>query len=96
MSVVEDLVIRSVRALAETDGIEALARAEGDTVLFGKDGNLDSAGLIFLITEIEEAVSRDLGVEITLVDEKAFARRSPFRTVSALASYLQERVDEAR
>lgn len=57
MSVVEDLVIRSVRTLAETDGIEALTQADSGTVLFGRGGALDSAGLVFLITEIEEAVS---------------------------------------
>lgn len=96
MSNYQKLVVRSLQALAETDGIEQLREVDLDTRLFGTGGALDSASMVFLVTEIEEAASREFGVDIALVDEKAFARRSPFRTVGSLVSYLEDLVNEAK
>ncbi len=95
-SIFQELIIRSVRCLSETDGIDELREANLYTVLFGRNGALDSAELIFLITEIDEAVGSELGIDTVLVDEKAFAGRSPFRTVASLASYPEECVAEAK
>ena len=92
----ENLTIQAVRQLAETDGIEALRTITTKTVLLGNGGALDSAGLVFLIVEIEEMVKNEFGVDIVIVDEKAFSGRSPFRTVASLASYLEECVEKAK
>lgn len=96
MNTCQQLVVRSLQTLAETDGIEQLHEVDSDTRLFGGGGALDSASMIFLVTEIEEAASREFGVDIALVDEKAFARRSPFRTVGSLVSHLEDLVNEAK
>ncbi|WOV90659.1 MAG: hypothetical protein R1F54_09015 [Candidatus Zeuxoniibacter abyssi] len=41
-------------------------------------------------------VKNEFGVDIVIIDEKAFAGRSPFRTVASLASYLEECVAKAK
>lgn len=58
------------------------------TVLFGREGLFDSLGLVTLIVDIEQKIA-DLGISITIVDERAFAERdSAFRTVQSLANYI--------
>lgn len=61
--------------------------------LFGPDAQLDSMELVNFVVDVEEAVSDKLGVELVLADERALSRsKSPFRDLSALAEYLQERL----
>ena len=60
-----------------------------ETVLLGDGGAVDSLGLVRLIMTVERQVEDDLGVAVSLTDEKAMSQRnSPFRTVGALISYL--------
>ena len=62
-----------------------------DTVLFGKGTILDSMGLVHLIMDVEQAIFDKFGVSVTLASEKALAsERSPFRTVSSLADFVIE------
>src|SRR5262245_35530232 len=73
-----------------------LDKAPG-TALFGTEGKLDSMGLVTLIVSIEQRVADDLGVAITLADEKAMSQRnSPFRSVEALTDYIDQQVQELR
>lgn len=63
--------------------------------LFGKEGKLDSLGLVNLILAVEERISNELDLNITLADERAMSRKnSPFRTVQSLADYVAERTKE--
>jgi acyl carrier protein len=65
------------------------------TVLYGREGGLDSLGLVSLILDVEEAVNAQTGRGLVLADEKALAqRRSPFRTVESLADYVMARLDQ--
>lgn len=60
------------------------------SVLFGKSGKLDSLGLVNLIVAVEQKVDDDLGVTISLTDEKAMSQKnSPFLTVTSLVDYIQ-------
>ena len=60
-----------------------------ETVLFGKSGRLDSLGLVHLIVTVEQKISEDFEVTITLADEKAVSQKnSPFRTIGTLANYI--------
>lgn len=60
-----------------------------DTVLFGKNGGLDSIALVNLIVAIEEKIEEQLGILITLADERAMSlKKSPFRTIDSLADYI--------
>jgi hypothetical protein len=56
--------------------------------LYGDDGPLDSLALVTLTSTIEQRLEDELGVVVTLTDERAFSQsRSPFRTVGALAEF---------
>lgn len=60
-----------------------------DTRLFGGDGALDSLSLVMLVVNIEEAIDAELGVSITIADERAMSRRvSPFASVGLLTDYV--------
>ena len=60
-----------------------------DLELFGKDGRLDSLGLVNLIMCIEEKFEEHTGSSIVIADEKAMSQsNSPFRSVNTLAEYM--------
>lgn len=60
-----------------------------DTRLFGGDGALDSLSLVMLVVNIEEAIDAELGMSITIADERAMSRRvSPFASVGLLTDYV--------
>lgn len=62
-----------------------------ETCLFGLDGLLDSLGLVNLVIAVETRMEEDLGVTVTLVDEKAMSRtRNPFATVRSLIDFVYE------
>ena len=66
-----------------------------DTRLFGEGGGLDSISLVTLIVAVEQAVEDEFEVCITLADEKAMSQRnSPFRSIAALAEYVEQRIAE--
>jgi len=59
------------------------------TVLFGRDGKLDSLGLVTLLVIIEQNIEDEFNVNITIADERAMSQKhSPFRTVGTLANYI--------
>ncbi len=67
-----------------------------DTVLFGADACLDSMGLVSLVVAVEDRIEDTTEHRITLADEKAMSRKnSPFRSVGALAEYIDELLAEA-
>ena len=60
-----------------------------ETKLFGRDGNLDSLGLINLIVLVEQNIEEEFDTIITLADEKAISqKRSPFKTIGSLTDYI--------
>jgi len=63
--------------------------ADKSTMLFGKDGVLDSLTLVNLIVAAEQKVQETLNVAITLADDRAMSQKnSPFKSVESLASYI--------
>jgi len=77
-------------------------RAPGDalvpaltTVLFGEAGRLDSLELVELVAEAEAQLEDRFGLSIVLASERALSqRRSPFRTIGALAAFATTLVGE--
>ncbi len=66
-----------------------------DTPLYGKEGMLDSLGLVSLIVMIEQAIENELEVSLILADEKAMSQEtSPFLKVSLLVDYIDRLVEE--
>jgi len=60
-----------------------------DAVLFGKNGQLDSLGLVSFIVEVERKVEEELGVSIILADERALSQQnSPFMSLQSLEKYV--------
>ena len=68
-----------------------------DTILFGRDGLLDSVALVSFILDTEEAIRAATGISITLADERAMSQsRSPFRRVSSLVDYAAQLLAEQK
>jgi acyl carrier protein len=61
-----------------------------DAVLFGKEGKLDSIGLVNLIVAVEENIEEEFGIIVTLADEKAMSqKKNPFQSLKSLADYIK-------
>ena len=61
-----------------------------DGLLYGSESPLDSLGLVALLMDVEEGLL-DQGLEVSLSDERAMSQKqSPFRSVPALVSYIQD------
>ncbi|WP_342432766.1 acyl carrier protein [Neobacillus sp. FSL H8-0543] len=66
-----------------------------DTPLYGKDGILDSLGLVSIIVMIEQAIEDELEVSLILADEKAMSQKtSPFLKVGLLVDYIYRVMEE--
>lgn len=90
---IENLVINSVKLLAEDFDLDGLKQADKNSSLYGNDGAMDSMALVNLIADVEDAVLDQTGIAITLADEKAMsARNSPFLTVNSLTQAVMERL----
>ena len=73
----------------------ALLKSDPEARLFGRDGVLDSLGLVSLVVAIEQRVEENFGKRIVLANEKAMSRSaSPFRTLGALSEYIVELLSE--
>ena len=66
------------------------------TVLFGTEATIDSMGLVSFIVAVEEQLAEELGLSMTLADDKAMSmERSPFKTLATLIQYVQNRIAAA-
>lgn len=60
------------------------------TKLYGSDSELDSLGLVNLITSLEESIEELTGKYIPIADERAFSlETSPFKTIETLANHIE-------
>ena len=84
------MVYASIETINEQkENIDDKLELTEDTRLFGKQSRLDSLGLVTLIIEIEERLSDEVGLEVSIADEKAMSQsRSPFRDVKSLVDYI--------
>jgi len=72
--------------------------AENPTaILFGREGALDSLGLVELIVEVEQEVNDHFDVDIGIADERAISQeKSPFQTLETMSNYIVRLIAEAR
>lgn len=92
-----DLVLSALNEIAEDTDNESLSNANVKTKLFGPNGVLDSMGIVFLVSELEELISDEFDAHVTLADEKAMSQvTSPFRNVETLSSYIQKLVEKTK
>ncbi len=94
-SQIESAVLSAIEELNQDLPKGAVLEPAPDTVLFGRGSRLDSLGLVNLIVAVESSLADQLGIEITLADEKAMSQASsPFRTVKTLVDYIARRLEE--
>lgn len=66
------------------------------TRLYGKNGTLDSIGLVNLTVAVEERVADELEKNVILADERAMSMKvSPFSQVKRLAEWVEILIKEA-
>lgn len=94
---VENVVVEVVRDICNERGIES-PTLDCDTILIGSEALVDSVGLVTIVMEIEERLSEDFAVEVSLTSDKAMSReRSPLRTIGSIRDYVVEQaVDSAQ
>ncbi len=67
-----------------------------DAHLYGRNGVLDSLGLVSFVMAVEQSVESEFSVTVTLADEKALSQQnSPFQTIGSLADYIKNLLEEA-
>jgi hypothetical protein len=62
------------------------------TPIFGENALLDSIELVNFIIRVEEEVSQQLKKRVTLVSDKAMSANGPFKTLSSLSQFIQEKI----
>ncbi len=88
------LVKEKVSELGEERDKQELIDCTEHTPLYSPKGNLDSLTLVFLISELEEAVEEQFGAIITLADERAMSQKiSPFRSVNSISHYIYKLIN---
>jgi acyl carrier protein len=67
------------------------------TPLYGRDGGLDSLGLVTFIVALGQRVEDRFGFAVTLADERIMAKdTNPFSTVEAVVAYISILLGERR
>ena len=60
-----------------------------DTALFGSEGNLDSLGLVSLVTTVEQKIEENFGEFVALLEDIDLLENvNPFKNVKTLADYI--------
>ena len=85
-----DLIARIANEFNEQLEFKIAVEQGRDAPLYGRDGVLDSLRLVSFVVAVEQAIEDELGLTLTLADEKAMSQKhSPFRTVGALTDYVE-------
>lgn len=70
------------------------ARATPELILIGESAAVTSMALVSFIADVESTLQEKHNLTVTLVSERALSRKkSPFRSVDALAEYVVELVE---
>ncbi len=89
------IVLETLRELGEDIKNTDLLTADETTRLFGARSPLDSMNLVNFIADVEERLSDDLEIDITLANQSAMSRtHSPFHRVSSCIDYIMELIKE--
>ena len=92
---IQEIIISCLKELNEVMKKPALDHPDKDTYIYGPKGTLDSLDLVALISDLEEKISDEYGINIVIADEKALSQtRSPFKSISNLSQYLELLIEE--
>lgn len=85
---IQSLVFAALELTNQSREDDAQVPIASDTPLFGKQGHLDSMGLVALLIDIEDML-QDQDIHVSLSDERAMsAANSPFKNVSTLVAHI--------
>ena len=88
------LIIDTARELGEEESW-GIGELTAGTVLYGKNGILDSMGLVSLVIAVEQAIEDRYDKAVALADEKAMSQsRSPYRSPLLLAEYAASQLQD--
>jgi len=90
-----EMIITTANELNDEEEVSISSELNKDTPLFGKNGILDSMGLVSLVVAVEQAIEESMDVSISLADEKAMSQKnSPYKTIGTLAEYAEGLIEE--
>jgi hypothetical protein len=85
------MMLGALRATLADQGTGPASEVSAKSALVGAEAVVSSMGLVSFITDVESLLAQDFNLEVTLVSEQAFSRKSsPFRTIETLAEYVLE------
>jgi acyl carrier protein len=88
-----DIIFNCIEELNQQN--DSKIQKDINTKLFGSESDLDSLGLVNLITSIEDNIEELTGKYIPFADERAFSlEKSPFKTVGTFANYIEKLVND--
>jgi acyl carrier protein len=88
-----EIIFDCIEDYNQQEGCEI--QKEISTKLIGSESDLDSLGLVNLITSIEEGIEELTGEYIPIADERALSlENSPFRTIETLVNYIEKLLHE--
>ncbi|GAC23527.1 hypothetical protein GMES_1228 [Paraglaciecola mesophila KMM 241] len=87
---IQSLVFAALELTNQSREDDAQVPISPETALFGKQGHLDSMGLVALLIDIEDMLL-DQDIQVSLSDERAMsAANSPFKNVSSLVEHIDK------
>ena len=85
---VTQIIFNTVDEINKSLAQDSQLEKSEQTILFGKDGLLDSLGLVNFIVTAEQKIKADTGKVIALADERAMSQQSsPLKTIGSLIDY---------
>ncbi len=90
-----ELVKESLLEISSDENREALEGADEKTIIYGQAGCFDSLGIVNLLAELEDRISDEFEIDVTLADERAMSQKtSPFHSVATLTRYIDKLLKE--
>jgi len=94
---VEQIIFIAIDEINQSQPEDLKLKKSKDTVLFGEGTVLDSLGLVNLIVAVEQKISDEFDVSLTIANDQALSQvNSPFKTVRTLSDYILTLLDEAQ
>ncbi|MDP5032084.1 hypothetical protein [Paraglaciecola sp.] len=91
---IEKIVVNALQLTNQSRSDNTQIPISESTVLFGKDGHLDSMALVALLMDIEDALAEE-SIDVSLSDEKAMSSsRSPFKNLTSMTQYISDVIAE--
>ena len=91
------LLINAIEEINESQSPDQKIEKSLETILFGKQGALDSLGLVNLIVAVEQQIEEVFDEVLILADERAMSQtKSPFRSIEVFVDYILTRLEEER